>query len=209
MNFTCKPFFSHPACLISLPVLPQEQGWLPYWQLVVATTALFNTVQNFLTLKLTRRIYSRSPDAVNALQARTFAIWTLTSAVVRAYAAYHIHEKSYVYFFVRDVAAHASTVSTTSPCSRISSRSAISPQNSSSSVPQDSMLLWFLLSLSLVSFIPSCSYPPHLTNPQLARSFGCLPSMTTTSATRGGASCSRPLSPKYSDSSPSWLDMCQ
>ncbi|KAK7454644.1 ergosterol biosynthesis protein [Stygiomarasmius scandens] len=74
--------------------LPQEQGWLPYWQLVVATTALFNTVQNFLTLKLTKRIYSRSPDAVNALQARTFAIWTLTSAVVRAYAAYHIHEKS-------------------------------------------------------------------------------------------------------------------
>jgi hypothetical protein len=33
--------------------------------------------------------------AVTALQARTFAIWTLTSAVVRAYAAYHINDKTY------------------------------------------------------------------------------------------------------------------
>ncbi len=33
---------------------------------------------------------------MTALQARTFAIWTLTSAVVRAYAAYNINEKQYV-----------------------------------------------------------------------------------------------------------------
>lgn len=36
---------------------------------------------------------SRSPPAVTALQARTFAVWTLTSAVVRAYAAYNINNK--------------------------------------------------------------------------------------------------------------------
>ncbi|THV03212.1 Erg28-like protein, partial [Dendrothele bispora CBS 962.96] len=79
---------------MNLTFLPQENGWLPYWQLFVATTALFNSIQNFLTLKLTQRLYSRTPQAVTPLQARTFAVWTLTSAVVRAYAAYHIHEKS-------------------------------------------------------------------------------------------------------------------
>jgi hypothetical protein len=35
-----------------------------------------------------------SPEiSVTALQARTFAVWTLTSAMVRAYAAYHINDK--------------------------------------------------------------------------------------------------------------------
>ncbi|KXN91730.1 Ergosterol biosynthetic protein 28 [Leucoagaricus sp. SymC.cos] len=64
------------------------------WQLIVASAAVFNTIQNFTTLKLTRRIYDNVPSAsVTALQARTFAVWTLTSAVVRFYAAYHIHEK--------------------------------------------------------------------------------------------------------------------
>lgn len=35
---------------------------------------------------------------VTALQARTFAVWTLTSAVVRGYAAYNIHNKTCVPF---------------------------------------------------------------------------------------------------------------
>jgi hypothetical protein len=33
---------------------------------------------------------------VTPLQARTFAVWTLTSAIVRGYAAYHIDEKMYI-----------------------------------------------------------------------------------------------------------------
>ncbi|EDR08689.1 uncharacterized protein LACBIDRAFT_190509 [Laccaria bicolor S238N-H82] len=67
---------------------------LARWQLLVAVTAIFNTVQNFMTLKLTRQIYNNIPaTSVTSLQARTFAVWTLTSAVVRAYAAYHINEK--------------------------------------------------------------------------------------------------------------------
>ncbi|EMD34138.1 hypothetical protein CERSUDRAFT_67722 [Gelatoporia subvermispora B] len=75
-------------------LLPQSTGWLPTWQLVVAVAALFNTAQNFATLKLTRRIYNNVvPTTVTALQARTFAIWTLTSAVIRLYAAYNIHSK--------------------------------------------------------------------------------------------------------------------
>ncbi|KIL64473.1 hypothetical protein M378DRAFT_163251, partial [Amanita muscaria Koide BX008] len=74
--------------------LPHTDGWLAHWQLFVATMAIFNTVQNFTTLKLTTRIYNNVPPAlVTPLQARTFAVWTLTSAIVRAYAAYNINTK--------------------------------------------------------------------------------------------------------------------
>ena len=37
--------------------LPQTEGLLPKWQLIVAVMAFFNAAQNFATLKLTRRIY--------------------------------------------------------------------------------------------------------------------------------------------------------
>ncbi|EGN98690.1 hypothetical protein SERLA73DRAFT_136580 [Serpula lacrymans var. lacrymans S7.3] len=78
-----------------LQYLPATEGWLPKWMLLVASMAVFNTIQNFTTLKLTRRLYSAvSPGTVTSLQARTFAVWTLTSAVVRGYAAYHMHDKT-------------------------------------------------------------------------------------------------------------------
>ncbi|KAH7884519.1 Erg28 like protein-domain-containing protein [Phlebopus sp. FC_14] len=75
-------------------LVPKDDGLLPKWQLLVATMAVFNTIQNFATLKLTRRLYTGvPPSSITALQARTFAVWTLTSAVVRGYAAYNIHNK--------------------------------------------------------------------------------------------------------------------
>ncbi|THH02802.1 hypothetical protein EW026_g118 [Hermanssonia centrifuga] len=74
--------------------LPQGDGMLPRWILTVAVMAIFNTIQNFATTKLTRRIYNVLPNAVTPLQARTFGVWTLMSAVVRVYAAYNIHDKS-------------------------------------------------------------------------------------------------------------------
>ncbi|BGP17152.1 ergosterol biosynthesis protein [Rhodosporidiobolus nylandii] len=55
--------------------------------------AVFNSVQTFLTTSLTRRVYSRSAGSVNPLQARTFGVWTLMSALVRIYAAYNISSK--------------------------------------------------------------------------------------------------------------------
>ncbi|CUA76088.1 Ergosterol biosynthetic protein 28 [Schizosaccharomyces pombe 972h-] [Rhizoctonia solani] len=73
--------------------LPQAVGLLPKWQLVVSSLAVFNTIQNFLTLSLTKRIYNKEPHNVTALQSRTFAIWTLTSAILRFYCAYHVNEK--------------------------------------------------------------------------------------------------------------------
>jgi hypothetical protein len=44
-------------------VLPKSEGLLPKWQLIVATMAVFNTIQNFATLKLTRRLYASVPSA--------------------------------------------------------------------------------------------------------------------------------------------------
>ncbi|TBU32500.1 Erg28-like protein [Dichomitus squalens] len=73
--------------------LPQGPGWLPTWQLIVAVTAALNTVSNLTSLTFSRRLYNNAVTSVNPLQARTFAIWTLTSAVVRFYAAYNIHNK--------------------------------------------------------------------------------------------------------------------
>ncbi|KAB5592529.1 Ergosterol biosynthetic protein [Ceratobasidium theobromae] len=74
-------------------VIPQAAGLLPKWQLLVSSLAVFNTVQNFLTLSLTKRIYCNQPHNVTALQSRTFAIWTLTSAIIRFYCAYHVNQK--------------------------------------------------------------------------------------------------------------------
>ncbi|KAI0661482.1 Erg28-like protein [Cubamyces menziesii] len=73
--------------------LPQGPGWLPTWQLIVAVTATLNTIGNMTSVAASRKLYNSAPAFVNPLQSRTFAIWTLTSAVVRFYAAYNIHNK--------------------------------------------------------------------------------------------------------------------
>ncbi|CAH1758931.1 13361_t:CDS:2 [Entrophospora sp. SA101] len=69
------------------PILPENEGYLSYWILLVSTFAIFNSLQNFLTLSLTKRIY------ITKLSSHTFAAWTLTSAIVRLYAAYNINDE--------------------------------------------------------------------------------------------------------------------
>ncbi|KAG5519643.1 hypothetical protein PMAC_001798 [Pneumocystis sp. 'macacae'] len=76
------------------------EGCLAKWNLVVAVVAVFNTVQAYVSVGLTQRMYGRSEGglgrrsrlmgAANALGARLFGTWTLVSAVVRLYGAYHI-----------------------------------------------------------------------------------------------------------------------
>ncbi|GAO49664.1 Erg28-like protein [Saitoella complicata NRRL Y-17804] len=70
--------------------LPTTPGLLPKWMLFVSTMAIFNTIQNFVTTKLSKQIYLRKPGQVTPLASRTFGTWTLTSAIVRLYAAYHL-----------------------------------------------------------------------------------------------------------------------
>jgi len=74
--------------------IPAHNGYLPKWQLLVAVTALGNTVQAFLGLATTRRIYNLQPGLVTPLSSRTFGVWTILSSIVRFYAAYHINEKA-------------------------------------------------------------------------------------------------------------------
>lgn len=70
--------------------LPPGPGLLPKWLLFVSLTAIFNTVQSYSTLALTRRVYSQRPQDVTPLSSRTFGTWTFFSAIVRLYAAYNI-----------------------------------------------------------------------------------------------------------------------
>ena len=43
--------------------LPEGGGMLPMWQIAVAAAALFNTVQNFVTLHFTKQLYNNVPAA--------------------------------------------------------------------------------------------------------------------------------------------------
>ncbi|PWW73481.1 Erg28-like protein [Tuber magnatum] len=72
--------------------LPQTPGLLPKWLLFVAVVALGNSLQAYLTLHFNKRIYCARPHDVTALSSRTFGTWTVLSAILRVYAAYHIHD---------------------------------------------------------------------------------------------------------------------
>lgn len=52
--------------------LPQGEGWLPSWLLLLSVVSVGNTIQAYMTTKNTREV------------------WTIVSAVIRLYAAYNI-----------------------------------------------------------------------------------------------------------------------
>ncbi|CAG8457805.1 5830_t:CDS:2 [Ambispora gerdemannii] len=78
--------------ILSSSLIPT--GALPKWMLLVAIIAVANTIQNLITLELTKRVYNARPEEVTSLSSRTFAIWTFTSGVVRFYAAYNLNNKA-------------------------------------------------------------------------------------------------------------------
>ncbi|KAI8459742.1 hypothetical protein BY996DRAFT_4633242 [Phakopsora pachyrhizi] len=51
-----------------------------------------NTVQNYLTPGLTKRVYNHQTQLVTSLQSRTFSVWTFTSGLIRIYTAYNIRD---------------------------------------------------------------------------------------------------------------------
>ncbi|KAJ1987255.1 ergosterol biosynthesis protein [Dimargaris cristalligena] len=68
-----------------------DDGLLPKWLLFVSVLSIFNTAQAYARpLALTRRVYNQAAHEVTPLTSRMFGCWTLVSAVVRLYAAYHI-----------------------------------------------------------------------------------------------------------------------
>jgi len=88
--------------------LPQHDGWLPSWLLLVpsshphplnpvpntcmqvAVISVGNTVQAFLTPRNTRQVYAQSGQEITSLSSRIFGTYTFVSAVIRLYAAYNI-----------------------------------------------------------------------------------------------------------------------
>lgn len=62
---------------------------------VIGALALYNSAQCFIPkLNVTKRIYSKDPTQLTALTSRMMGTWTMTSAMIRLYASYHIHEKA-------------------------------------------------------------------------------------------------------------------
>ncbi|EEA21091.1 ergosterol biosynthesis protein [Talaromyces marneffei ATCC 18224] len=76
--------------------LNTDEGWLPAWLLIVSVISAANSAQSYLSPLYhsqifigSRRTNNKSPST--PLAARTFGTWTFVSAVIRAYAAYNIH----------------------------------------------------------------------------------------------------------------------
>lgn len=78
----------NPSC--ALPRSPKRTSDTPPQ---VALVSIGNSIQSYATLRYTQRIYSRA--TVTPLQGRTFGTWTALTALVRAYAAYHITEPAW------------------------------------------------------------------------------------------------------------------
>ncbi|KAF2019425.1 ergosterol 28 [Aaosphaeria arxii CBS 175.79] len=76
--------------------LPPGDGLLPKWLLMVSVIAVTNSLQAYISLRPTQRVYAggrRGPSPVTPLSARTFGTWTFLSAVVRLYAAYNVTDR--------------------------------------------------------------------------------------------------------------------
>ncbi|KAL9136364.1 MAG: hypothetical protein Q9175_002440 [Cornicularia normoerica] len=70
--------------------LPQGEGWLPSWLLLVSVMSVGNTIQAYMTTKNTREVYLQSGSETSALSSRIFGTWTIVSAIIRLYTAYDI-----------------------------------------------------------------------------------------------------------------------
>ncbi|KAJ3051378.1 ergosterol biosynthesis protein [Rhizophlyctis rosea] len=67
-------------------------GALPKYMLLVGVLAVYNAVQCFVpSMRLTHRIYAKQPAQASPLFARMMGTWTLTSALIRIYAAYNMN----------------------------------------------------------------------------------------------------------------------
>lgn len=72
--------------------LPTAPGYLPKWIFFISVVAIFNSIQSYTNLALTKKVYANKSTEVTPLSARTFGTWTLVSSIIRAYAAYHIND---------------------------------------------------------------------------------------------------------------------
>ncbi|VEU21355.1 DEKNAAC102659 [Brettanomyces naardenensis] len=69
--------------------LPTAPGLLPKWLFFISVVSIFNSIQTYVNLELTKQVYGNKPEQVSPLSARTFGTWTLISAIVRYYTSFH------------------------------------------------------------------------------------------------------------------------
>ncbi|MCJ1370704.1 ergosterol biosynthesis protein [Loxospora ochrophaea] len=72
--------------------LPDHEGLLPKWLLLVSIISVGNSIQAYSTLSYTRRVYSGPKSGVTSLSSRTFGTWSLVSSIIRFYAAYNVSD---------------------------------------------------------------------------------------------------------------------
>ncbi|PVF92741.1 Erg28-like protein [Serendipita vermifera] len=73
--------------------LPQSDGWLPYWLILTSSAGIYMAIGNLLHPLHNKIIYTAKPHEVTPLAGRTCGAWTLTSAMIRLFCAYHISDK--------------------------------------------------------------------------------------------------------------------
>ena len=79
--------------LVGIPLFPMFKQVLTTSQ--TSAFAVFNSIQAYSSLHLTRRMYSGPNSSVTPLSARTFGTWTILAAIIRVFAAYHISDPAW------------------------------------------------------------------------------------------------------------------
>jgi hypothetical protein len=60
----------------------------------IGILAIYNSVQCYIPwMNVTKRIYQKKSEQVTPLMSRMMGTWTLTSAIIRIYASYHLESK--------------------------------------------------------------------------------------------------------------------
>ncbi|KAF4552946.1 Erg28-like protein [Elsinoe fawcettii] len=89
--------------------IPEPEGLLPKWIMLVGTISIVNSLQAYQSLAPTQKVYAgpqpstsgvpantlKSTSPVTPLSARTFGTWTFITGIVRIYAAHLINQKAW------------------------------------------------------------------------------------------------------------------
>ncbi|CDO94281.1 unnamed protein product [Kluyveromyces dobzhanskii CBS 2104] len=67
-------------------------GYLSKWLFFISVVSILNSVQTYINIDLTRRVYENKPKETTPLSARTFGTWTLVSCIIRLYGALYLTE---------------------------------------------------------------------------------------------------------------------
>ena len=74
-------------------ILPYTNGGkLPYWLLFISVVSIFNSVQTYQNINLTKRVYEKSKSSISIIS-KNFGTWTLITSIVRFYGAYYLQNK--------------------------------------------------------------------------------------------------------------------